>query len=128
MPEFGTPHPARDYPPAPSVDLKHDRGNCAARDVRDRWKESESGRGHYLSGGGALTIQTLLKSGHGPAKRSKKVSPFMQILIVYLLFLSVDLNEMFARNRPAFYSGWSMSFSKSGQVLNLTFFILTVRT
>lgn len=76
MPEFGTPHPARDYPSAPSVDLKHDRGNCAARDVRDRWKESESGIGHHLNGGGgggALTIQTLLKFGHGPAKRKKKV-------------------------------------------------------
>lgn len=52
VPEFGTPHPARDYPSAPSVDLKHDRGNCAVGDVRDRWKESETGRGHYLNRGG----------------------------------------------------------------------------
>lgn len=52
MPEFGTPHPARDYPSAPSVDLRHDRGNCAVGDVRDRWKESESGRGHYFNKGG----------------------------------------------------------------------------
>lgn len=73
MPEFGTAHPARDYPSAPSVDLKHDRGNCAVGDVRDRWKESELGRGHYLNrGGGTLTIQSLLKSGERPARRRKK--------------------------------------------------------
>lgn len=36
---LGTPHPARDYPSAPSVDSKHDRGNCAVGDVKDRWKE-----------------------------------------------------------------------------------------
>lgn len=40
VPEFGTLHPARDYPSAPSVDLKHDRGNCAVGDVRDMERES----------------------------------------------------------------------------------------
>lgn len=91
MPEFGTPHPARDYPSAPSVDLKHDRGNCAVGDVRDRWKESESGRGHYLNRRGALTIQSLLKSGDRPAKRRKKkfFPPFIWTLVFFLLFPSV---------------------------------------
>lgn len=91
MPEFGTPHPARDYPSAPSVDLKHDRGNCAARDVRDRWKESESGIGHHLNGGGgggALTIQTV-KIWTRASKEKEKSSPFMQMLIVFLLYTSV---------------------------------------
>lgn len=91
MPEFGTPHPARDYPSAPSVDLKHDRGNCAARDVRDRWKESESGIGHHLNGGGgggALTIQTV-KIWTRASKEKEKSSPFMQMLIFFLLYTSV---------------------------------------
>lgn len=46
VPEFGMPLPARDYPSAPTVDLKHDRGNCAVGDVRDRWKDSKQWRGY----------------------------------------------------------------------------------
>lgn len=84
VPEFGTPHPARDYPSAPSVDLKHDRGNCAVGDVRDRWKESESGERALFEqrgqeGGEALAIQSLFRSGDRPWKG--RGGAFMQWLV-----------------------------------------------
>lgn len=56
VPEFGTLHPARDYPSAPSVDFKHDRGNCAVGDVRDM-KERVAERTPLNSkGGGGLCL------------------------------------------------------------------------
>lgn len=50
VPRFGTPHPARDYPSAPSVDLRHDGGklHCGRRH-RQMERESESEREQYLN-------------------------------------------------------------------------------
>ena len=89
MPEFGTPHPARDYPSAPSVDLKHDRGNCAVGDVRDRWKESESGRGHYLNRGGHSLFRLCLNLETGQKGREKSFF----LLYGCSVSVCVDLNE-----------------------------------
>jgi len=68
VPEFGTLLPARDYPSAPSVDFKHDRGNCTVGDVRDRWKDGELWRGLPFTEGwrATLTIQWQLKCGDLP--------------------------------------------------------------
>lgn len=89
MPAFGTLRPARDYPSAPSVDLKHDRGNCAVGDLRDRWKEScrediikqEEGDIHH-------SVRLNLETGQN--ERTKVFPPFHREL--HLLF-TVDSNE-----------------------------------
>lgn len=94
MPEFGTAHPARDYPSAPSVDLKHDRGNCAVGDVRDRWKKSESGRGHYLNREGGTHHSVSVKIWRKASKKEEKSFPFHKdVQLVIVFSVCEDLNK-----------------------------------
>lgn len=78
VPELGMPHPARDYPSAPSVDLKHDWGNCAVGDVKDRWKESKVGRGHHLNRGGWSAHYSVSVKIWRQARKEGKKFPFQE--------------------------------------------------
>lgn len=111
-------------PSAPSVDLKHDRGNCAVGDVRDRWKERESGRGHYLKGGeggGRLTIQSLSKSGDGPeGKRKKKFILsfiFLEDVKEEDFFLNFSKKELFKKKSALVFPCLSQQTIKYLQIL-----------